>query len=128
MIQRVRVARVTLVRHAGKTREITVILAREETPPEAPPTLGAMIRLVTGYGGFLGRKGDDNPGPKALWEDLMKLTAYVEALQSVHVVYGFTSICGYLIGCPQGLGSKAGIRTVPREGTPWLWAKGQPPG
>jgi len=24
----------------------------------------------------------------------MKLTAYVEALQSVHAVYGFTSICG----------------------------------
>jgi hypothetical protein len=53
-----------------------------------------MIRPVAGFGGFPGRKGDGHPGPKALWEDLMKLMAYVEALQTVHEVHGFTSTCG----------------------------------
>ncbi len=62
------------------------LMVKRQPPPEAPPTLDEMIRLVAGCGGFLGRKGDGHPGPKALWEGLMKLTAYVEALQSVHAV------------------------------------------
>ena len=41
-------------------------MAKRQPPPEAPPTLGTMIRLVAGFGGFLGRKGDGHPGPKAL--------------------------------------------------------------
>ncbi|WP_348757200.1 IS4 family transposase [Candidatus Methylocalor cossyra] len=63
-------------------------------PPQAPPTLGEMMRLVAGFGDFLGRKGDGHPGPKALWEGLLKLMASVEALQTVHEVHGFTSTCG----------------------------------
>jgi len=43
---------------------------------------------------FIGRKGDGHPGPKALWEGLMKLMAYVEALQTVHEVYGTAATCG----------------------------------
>lgn len=70
------------------------LMAKRQPPPAAPPTLGEMIRLVAGFGGFLGRKGDGHPGPKALWEGLMKLMAYVEALQTVHEVYGLTSTCG----------------------------------
>ena len=70
------------------------LMAKRQPPPEAPPTLGEMIRLVAGLGGFLGRKGDGHPGPKALWEGLMKLMAYVEALQTVHEVYGTSATCG----------------------------------
>jgi hypothetical protein len=70
------------------------LMAKRQPPPEAPPTLGEMIRLVAGFGGFLGRKSGGHPGPKTLWEGLMKLMAYVEALQTVHEVYGFTSTCG----------------------------------
>ena len=70
------------------------LMAKRQPPPEAPPTLGAMIRLVAGFGGFLGRKGDGLPGPKALWEGLMKLMAYVEAFQTVHEVYGPATSCG----------------------------------
>lgn len=69
-------------------------MAKRQPPPEAPPTLGTMIRLVAGFGGFLGRKGDGHPGPKALWEGLMKLMAYVEALQTVHAIYGTLTNCG----------------------------------
>ncbi len=64
------------------------LMAKRQPPPAEAPTLGEMILLVAGFGGFLGRKGDGHPGPKALWEGIMKLTAYVEALQAVHEVYG----------------------------------------
>ena len=70
------------------------LMAKHQPPPAAPPTLGEMMRLVAGFGGFLGRKGDGHPGPKALWEGLMKLMAYVEALQTVHEVYGTAATCG----------------------------------
>ena len=64
------------------------LVAKRQPPPETPPPLGEMVRIVAGFGGFLGRKGDGHPGPKALWEGLLKLMAYVEAFQVAHEVYG----------------------------------------
>jgi hypothetical protein len=70
------------------------LIAKRQPPPEAPPTLGEMTRIVAGFGGFLGRKGDGHPGPKALWEGMLKLMAYVEAIQSVQDAYGPMPGCG----------------------------------
>lgn len=64
------------------------LMARRQPPPGEPPTLGEMTRMVAGFGGFLGRKGDGHPGPKALWEGMLKLMAYVEAFQAAREVYG----------------------------------------
>ena len=64
------------------------LMAKRLPPPEEPPTLGEMVRIVAGFGGFLGRKGDGHPGPKALWEGMLKLMAYVEAIHAVRDVYG----------------------------------------
>ena len=64
------------------------LVAKRQPPPETPPPLGEMVRIVAGFGGFLGPKGDGHPGPKALWEGLLKLMAYVEAFQVAHEVYG----------------------------------------
>jgi len=64
------------------------LVAKRRPPPDAPPPLGEMVRIVAGFGGFLGRKGDGHPGPKALWEGLLKLMAYVEAFQAAREVYG----------------------------------------
>lgn len=52
------------------------IVAHRAKPPQTPPTLGHRIRLVTGFGGFLGRKRDGHPGPKAIWEGLQKVYAF----------------------------------------------------
>lgn len=41
--------------------------------PAAPPTLRAAVRWLGRLGGFLGRKGDGEPGPMALWRGLQRL-------------------------------------------------------
>ncbi|MBT7024460.1 MAG: IS4 family transposase [Gammaproteobacteria bacterium] len=43
------------------------ILAKSDPPPEQPPTINEMIRIVAGFGGFLNRKGDGFPGPQTIW-------------------------------------------------------------
>ena len=42
------------------------LLAKKARPVGAP-TLNQMIRLIGSLGGFLGRKGDGEPGAKTLW-------------------------------------------------------------
>lgn len=52
------------------------IVAHRTKPPETPTPLGQMIRLIAGFGGFLGRKGAGHPGPKAMWEGIQKVSAF----------------------------------------------------
>ena len=49
------------------------IVAKRGPPPETPPTLGEMVRLIARCGGFLGRKSEGQPGPKALWIGLQRV-------------------------------------------------------
>ncbi len=44
-----------------------------ENVPEIAPSLGEVTRIVAGLGGFLGRKGDGDPGIKSLWIGLQRL-------------------------------------------------------
>lgn len=46
---------------------------RSPIPPAEPPTLRQAIRMVASLGGFLGRKGDGEPGTKSLWLGLQRL-------------------------------------------------------
>jgi hypothetical protein len=41
--------------------------------PAHPPTLREVLRTVASLGGFLGRKGDGEPGTKSLWLGLQRL-------------------------------------------------------
>jgi len=43
-----------------------------ELPPE-PPSIGQCVRWIAKLGGFLGRKGDGEPGVKTLWRGLQRL-------------------------------------------------------
>ena len=52
------------------------IVVHRTPPPDTPPPLGSMVRIIAGFGGFLERKGDGHPGPKALWEGLLQLHAF----------------------------------------------------
>ncbi len=53
----------------------------KKKPPETAPTLNEMIRLVAMHGGFLGRKGDGEPGVKTIWEGLKRVMDVALGLQ-----------------------------------------------
>lgn len=45
-------------------------ITKTPVPPAEPPTLRDAMRMVATLGGFLGRKGDGEPGPTTLWRGL----------------------------------------------------------
>ena len=46
-----------------------------------------MVRLIAEFGGFLGRKSDGHPGPKAIWKGMPKVKAFAIALEAGRVAY-----------------------------------------
>ncbi|BDA69462.1 transposase [Calothrix sp. PCC 7716] len=48
-------------------------ITKNPVPPENPPTLREAIRMIASLGGFLGRKGDGEPGVKTIWRGLRRL-------------------------------------------------------
>ena len=63
------------------------IVAHRRPPPDTPPTLGMMVRLVARFGGFLGRKSDGHPGPKAIWQGMQWVREFALALEAGKAVY-----------------------------------------
>jgi hypothetical protein len=49
--------------------------------PKKPPTLNQMIRMIASLGGFLGRKGDGEPGAKTLWIGMQRVMDAVITIQ-----------------------------------------------
>ena len=49
------------------------------------PSAKEMIRLLAGLGGFLGRKGDGEPGVKTIWQGYNKLLHYIDAAEAFGV-------------------------------------------
>lgn len=47
--------------------------------PSTPPSMRVMIGYIAKLGGYLGRKNDPEPGIKALWTGICKLTHYADA-------------------------------------------------
>ena len=54
-------------------KALAVFTTKETAASNQPPTLREMIRSVTTLGGFLGRKGDGEPGTQTLWPGLQRL-------------------------------------------------------
>ena len=48
-------------------------ITQNPRPSDHPPTLREAMRMVASLGGFLGRKGDGEPGTKSLWLGLQRL-------------------------------------------------------
>ena len=46
--------------------------------PKAVPPLNTVIRLIAQRGGFLGRKGDGEPGVKTIWLGMQDIATFVE--------------------------------------------------
>lgn len=57
--------------------------------PRHPPRLNQVIRLIATLGGFLGRKGDGEPGVKTLWLGLQRVADFAAGLtyaRAAHVL------------------------------------------
>ena len=59
-------------------------VAKTVPPPKAPPSLGEMVRIVAGFGGFLNRKHDGFPGSKPLWIGWQRVQDFALALAAQH--------------------------------------------
>ncbi len=49
------------------------IKQKKSPPPEKPPSFREAVRMIASLGGFLGRKGDGEPGVKTIWLGLRRL-------------------------------------------------------
>jgi len=56
------------------------IVARKP-PPDKTPTLRKALHMIAALGGFLGRKGDGEPGVKSLWIGLQRIASCVEGMR-----------------------------------------------
>ena len=53
----------------------------KKKPPKTVPSLNTVVRLIAGLGGFLGRKGDGEPGAKTLWLGMRDIAVFVQGLR-----------------------------------------------
>jgi transposase Tn5 family protein len=56
------------------------LLYHHKRPPQKPPPLRTMIRMLAQLGGFLARTGDGEPGVETVWR------GYMEMLRAVHTL------------------------------------------
>lgn len=68
--------------------ECAVLLALPRPNPSRPPTLREAVRLIAAWGGFLGRKGDGEPGAQTLWRGLQRLGDVVIGFSLAHANSG----------------------------------------
>lgn len=54
-------------------KALMAFTTKNPVPPKQPPTLRDALRSVATLGGFLGRKGDGEPGTQTLWLGLQRL-------------------------------------------------------
>ena len=59
----------------------TAYILMKRPIPEKPPRLNEVIRLVAMVGGFLGRKGDGEPGVKTIWQGLQQVMSGAQVLR-----------------------------------------------
>ena len=59
------------------------MIAKNEAPPETPPSLGDFTIMVASLGGYLNRKCDGPPGPKTMWVGLQRMVDFALAWKSL---------------------------------------------
>ncbi|MGR9108174.1 MAG: IS4 family transposase [Gammaproteobacteria bacterium] len=61
------------------------IVSKKRLPPETPPTLHEMIRMIASFGGFLNRTGHGLPGPRTIWIGLQRSKDFALAIESLRM-------------------------------------------
>lgn len=54
-------------------KALVCFVNKDPVVPKSPPTLREAVRMVASLGGFLGRKGDGEPGTQTTWRGLQRL-------------------------------------------------------
>lgn len=68
-------------------KALVAYITRNPVTPKQPPTLREATRMVASLGGFLGRKGDGEPGTKSLWLGLQRLDDLTEMWKVIIDIY-----------------------------------------
>jgi len=55
------------------------VIVKHREPPLQIPTLQEMVGMIARLGGYLGRKNDGPPGPKAMWIGMQRMTDFALA-------------------------------------------------
>ena len=63
-------------------------LPHDKGVPQTPPPLQEVVRLVASLSGFLGRKGDGEPGARTIWEGLKQIAVCVRGMKFAAARYG----------------------------------------
>jgi hypothetical protein len=63
-------------------KALAAYLTRNPVPPQKTPTLREAVRMVATLGGFIGRKGDGEPGAQTLWIGL----AHLEGITAMYKI------------------------------------------
>jgi hypothetical protein len=63
----------TVVLEEAEWHALYCAIKRVATPPATAPTLRTAVRWIAQLGGFLGRKGDGEPGVTVLWKGWQRL-------------------------------------------------------
>jgi hypothetical protein len=71
---------------ADEEWQAVYIVAKHKPPPQTPPSLDQMVRMVAGFGGFLNRKGDGFPGPQTIWIGLQRSRDFVLAVEATRAM------------------------------------------
>ncbi|UOF90082.1 IS4 family transposase [Fodinisporobacter ferrooxydans] len=60
------------------------IATRTSTPPKTAPTIKEAVSYLAKLGGFLGRKGDGEPGAQVIWKGLNELNTVLKHLRYLY--------------------------------------------
>ncbi|MGH9486949.1 MAG: IS4 family transposase [Terriglobales bacterium] len=73
---------------APQWRALMIFTSPDAAVPDAPPTLREAMHRVAALGGFLGRKGDGEPGTQTMWRGLQRLdditAMYLQMVAATH--------------------------------------------
>ena len=64
-----------------------IVFRTRKPPPEKPPSLREMNRMIAALGGFLGRKSDGEPGTETLWRGLQRADDIAIAFRGFREAY-----------------------------------------
>ena len=63
------------------------IVSKRARPPTEPPSLFEIVIMIAQLGGFLNRKNDGFPGPKAMWQGLQRTRDFVITLDAAQAAF-----------------------------------------